>query len=58
MERACDMDKPVGYWVRQCASDGRTVVVKVIHEAMDGQATSIVTENPRTTSEKEIPVAT
>ena len=29
METACDMDKPIGYWVQQTRSYGETIAVRV-----------------------------
>jgi hypothetical protein len=36
-ESGCDMDKPVGFWVRQTRSSGETLVVKVRYDQVDGQ---------------------
>ena len=30
MEKACDMDKPIGYWVQQTRIGGETIAVKVL----------------------------
>lgn len=31
MEAACDMEKPIGYWVQQTQSNGETIAVKVLY---------------------------
>jgi hypothetical protein len=36
-ESGCDMDKPVGFWVRQTRSSGETLAVKVRYDQADGQ---------------------
>jgi hypothetical protein len=36
-ETGCDMDKPVGFWVRQTRANGETLAVKVRYDQADGQ---------------------
>jgi hypothetical protein len=36
-ETGCDMDKPVGFWVRQTRANGETFAVKVRYDQADGQ---------------------
>lgn len=31
METACDIDKPIGYWVQQTLIGGETIAVKVLY---------------------------
>ena len=40
-ETACDMDKPVGFWVRQMTSSGETLAVKVRYDQADGQVQGV-----------------
>lgn len=30
MDTACDMEKPIGYWVQQTRGSGETIAVKVL----------------------------
>jgi hypothetical protein len=36
-ETGCDMDKPVGFWVRQTRATGETLAVKVRYDQAQGQ---------------------
>jgi hypothetical protein len=36
-ETGCDMDKPVGFWVRQTRASGETFAVKVRYDRAAGQ---------------------
>ena len=38
METACDMDKPVGYWVQQTRSDGETIARRKSPVSLPAQA--------------------
>jgi hypothetical protein len=40
MGTACDMDKPIGYWVQQTRSGGETIAVKVLYPSPHEQGAS------------------
>jgi len=46
MEIACDMHRPVGYWVQQVRGNGETIAVKVLHDAPHSQADVATTRDP------------
>ena len=37
MDSACDIDKPIGYWVKQIRSGVETIAVKVLYTPSVGQ---------------------
>lgn len=44
MDTACDMNKPIGYWVQQMRSSGETIAVKVLfslHGVVDIRAKGV-----------------
>lgn len=56
MATACDIDKPIGYWVQQTRSNGETIAVKVLYPFLseqsdrDGNRTSEMSVNPTKTA--------
>ena len=40
-ETACDMDKPVGFWVQQMRASGETLAVKVHCDQADSQVQGV-----------------